>query len=222
MNLFDVIGPIMIGPSSSHTAGAVRLGRLARSLLGEAPSKAVIGLHGSFASTGRGHGTDRALIAGLLGWRTDDASLPNSFAAAAQSGLSFQFETVNLGAEAHPNSVAFALKGKDGAELQTVGCSLGGGRVKITEINAFPLELAGELASLITVHHDRPGVIHAVTGVLASHAVNIAEMRVSRSKKGSLAAMVIETDSEIPAEMVKSVAALPQILSVRALLPISD
>lgn len=222
MNIFDVIGPIMIGPSSSHTAGAVRLGRMARTLLGEPPCEAVIGLHGSFASTGRGHGTDRALIAGLLGWRADDASLPHSFEAAAQNGLAFRFETVNLGAEAHPNSVVFELKGKTGGQLQTCGCSIGGGRIKITEINAFPLELTGEFASLITVHHDRPGVIHAVTGVLASHAVNIAEMRVSRSKKGLLAAMVIETDSEIPAQMVEAVAALPQIVSVRSLLPIID
>lgn len=222
MNIFDVIGPIMIGPSSSHTAGAVRLGRVARSLLGEPVAEAVIGLHGSFASTGRGHGTDRALIAGLLGWRTDDANLPRSFNAAAESGLVFRFETVNLGAEAHPNSVIFDLKGIGGSTLQTLGCSIGGGRVKITEINGFPLELTGELTSLITVHHDRPGVIHSVTGVLASHAVNIAEMRVSRGKKGTLAAMVIETDSEIPPEMVESIGALPQIVSVRTLLPVTD
>lgn len=220
MNLFDVIGPIMIGPSSSHTAGAVRLGRLALALLGEPVREAHIGLHGSFASTGRGHGTDRALIAGLLGWNTDDSRIPHSFEAAAKAGLSFHFETVCLGDDAHPNSVVFALRGKSDGLLRLTGCSLGGGRIKITELNGFPLELTGEFSALITLHHDRPGVIHSVTGVLASRAVNVAEMRVSRRKRGSTAVMVIEVDGAVPQEAVEAVAGLPQIIAVRRLNPI--
>lgn len=220
MNLFDVIGPIMIGPSSSHTAGAVRLGRLALALLGEPVLQADIGLHGSFASTGRGHGTDRALVAGLMGWDTDDARIPRSFDSARETGLIFHFETICLGDDAHPNTVVFALKGKSEGVLRLTGCSVGGGRIKITELNGFALELTGEFAALITLHHDIPGVIHSVTGVLASRAVNIAEMRVSRQKKGSIAAMVIDVDGSVPDDVVTAVADLPRIVSVRRLNPV--
>lgn len=220
MNLFDVIGPIMIGPSSSHTAGAVRLGRLARELLGETVCSADIGLHGSFASTGRGHGTDRALIAGLLGWQTDDPRIPRSFEAAAEAGLDFHFENICLDDDAHPNSVVFALQGKSEGVLRITGCSIGGGRIRVTEINGFPLELSGDFAALVTLHQDRPGVIHSVTGVLAARAVNIAEMRVSRRKRGLTAIMVIDVDGTIPEDTVNEVQKLPLILAVRRLNPI--
>jgi len=219
MNIFDVIGPIMIGPSSSHTAVAVRLGRQGLALLGEPVCEASIGLHGSFASTGRGHGTDRALISGLMGWKTDDTRIPRSYDAARENGLIFHFEILNLGPDAHPNTAVFALKGKTGGVLRMTGCSIGGGRIRVTEINDFPLELTGELASLVTLHQDRPGVIHSVTGILASRSVNIAEMRVSRRKRGTMAAMVIETDSEISAEVVEQISTLPQIIAVRSLPP---
>ena len=222
MNLFDVIGPIMIGPSSSHTAGAVRLGRLARELLGEPVVAADIGLHGSFAQTGKGHGTDRALIAGLLGWQTDDERIPRAFEFAQQAGLSFHFETVWLGDAAHPNTVVFALKGKSEGVLRITGCSVGGGRIRLTEINGFPLELTGDLAALVTLHQDRPGVIHTVTGILASRAVNIAEMRVSRRKRGSTAVMVIDVDGTITDEVVAEVSALPQIFAARRLNPVVE
>ena len=220
MNLLDVIGPIMIGPSSSHTAGAVRLGRLALSLLGEPVRNADIGLHGSFARTGRGHGTDRALVAGLMGWETDDSRIPHSFEAAAKCGLSFHFENVNLGEDAHPNTVVFELKGKAENIVRLSGCSIGGGRVIVNELNGFPLELTGEFAALIAVHHDRPGVIHSVTGILASRAVNIAEMRVSRRKRGSTAMMVIDVDGILPDELVAAVSALPQIIAARIVVPV--
>jgi len=220
MNLFDVIGPIMIGPSSSHTAGAVRLGQLALALLGEPVREAYIGLHGSFASTGRGHGTDKALVAGLMGWNTDDSRIPKSFEAAAAEALSFHFETVCLGDGAHPNTVLFALKGKGEGILRLTGCSVGAGRIKMTELNGFPLELTGEFASLITLHHDRPGVIHSVTGVLASRSVNVAEMRVSRRKRGSTAVMVIDVDGTVPQDVVEAVAGLPQIIAARRLTPV--
>ncbi len=220
MNLFDVIGPIMIGPSSSHTAGAVRLGRLARELLGEPVREAGIGLHGSFARTGKGHGTDRAIIAGLMGWNTDDARIPQSFDFAAQAGLYFHFENVGLGDNAHPNTVVFALQGKSDVVLRITGCSVGGGRIKITEINGFPLELAGDFSALVTLHHDRPGVIHSVTGILAAQAVNVAEMRVSRRKRGSTAIMVIDVDGTVPENILTEVEKLPQIIAARRLNPV--
>ena len=222
MNLFDVIGPVMIGPSSSHTAGAGRLGRLARELLGEPVIAADIGLHGSFARTGKGHGTDRALIAGLLGWQTDDDRIPRAFEFAQQAGLVFHFETICLGDSAHPNTVVFALKGKNDGVLRITGCSVGGGRIRLTEINGFPLELTGDFAALVTLHQDRPGVIHTVTGILAARAVNIAEMRVSRRKRGSTAVMVIDVDGMISDEVVAEVAALPQIFAARRLNPVVE
>ena len=220
MNLFDVIGPIMIGPSSSHTAGAVRLGRLALALLGEPVCEADIGLHGSFASTGRGHGTDRALVAGLMGWDTDDERIPHSFEYANHANFSFHFESVCLGDEVHPNTVVFALKGQNHGVLRLTGCSVGGGRIIMTELNGFPLELTGEFAAVVTLHHDRPGVIHSVTGVLASRSVNVAEMRVSRRKRGSTAVMVIDVDGTVPAGVVEAITNLPQIIAVRRLSPV--
>ena len=222
MNLLDVIGPIMIGPSSSHTAGAVRLGRLALALLGEPVQEANIGFHGSFASTGRGHGTDRALIAGLMGWKTDDPRIPHSFEYAARAGFPFHFETVCLGDDAHPNTVLFALKGKGEGVLRLTGCSIGGGQVRMTELNGFPFELSGEFSTLVTLHHDRPGVIHSVTGVLAARSVNVAEMRVSRRKRGNTAIMVIDADGMIPPEIVAAVADLPHIIAARRLNPVMD
>lgn len=210
----------MIGPSSSHTAGAVRLGRLALELLGEPVREADIGLHGSFARTGKGHGTDRALIAGLMGWKTDDARIPHSYDFAAQAGIVFHFENVCLGDDAHPNTVVFALQGNRDGVLRITGCSVGGGRIKITEINGFPLELTGDFAALVTLHHDRPGVIHSVTGILAAAAVNIAEMRVSRRKRGTTAVMVIDVDGTIPENLVTEVENLPQIIAARHLKPV--
>jgi len=218
LNLYDIIGPVMIGPSSSHTAGAVRLGRMARALLGRMPEEAVVSLHGSFAKTYRGHGTDKAVVAGLLGWDTDDLRIPDSFAAAAASGLDVRFEPVDLGESAHPNSIAFELKdGRGEPPLFMTGCSVGGGRIRVTSVNGFPVELAGEYVTLVILHQDRPGVIHQVTGVLAGHGVNIARMHVSRKKKGDLAVMVLELDQPIEDKELSSLSELSWILSVRKL-----
>lgn len=213
-SLFDIVGPIMIGPSSSHTAGACRLGELARAILGGTPQRARILLHGSFASSGPGHGTDLALVAGLLGMRPDDARIPCAFDLADQNGLAFEFANVDLG-DAHPNTAVFELEAGNGERMRIMGSSLGGGEVVVTEIDAFKVELSGELPALVVEHIDRPGEIAAVTSVLAESGVNVAAMRVSREKRGAGALMIIETDAETDDAALARILAQPGILSVR-------
>jgi len=221
MNLFDVLGPVMIGPSSSHTAGAVRLGRLARLILGEAAAQAIIGLHGSFAQTHKGHGTDVALVAGLLDWNPDDARIPDSFRHAAEAGLDVSFQLIDLGEQAHPNTARLKLTSLSGQTSCVTGCSIGGGRVHITEIDGFALEMSGELPTLLVVHPDRPGAISQVTTVLFEHNVNIAAMRVSRQQKGSTALMVLETDQPINNTVLHALGGLSLVDAVRRIDPLS-
>jgi len=215
MNIFDVIGPVMIGPSSSHTAGAVRLGNLALAILGESVKEAVIGLHGSFAQTYKGHGTDLALAAGLQGWATDDARIPTAFEAIHEAGIGISFEKINLGDLAHPNSVKFWLTGINGKTCKVAGASIGGGRVSINNIDDFPVEFSGEFPAILTMHHDRPGTIALVTSILSTHGVNVAQMRVFRKQKGGLAAMIVETDQPVNDTEVEVISKLPHIESVR-------
>ena len=215
MNIFDVIGPVMIGPSSSHTAGAVRLGKLALAILGEPVKEAVIGLHGSFAQTYKGHGTDLALAAGLQGWATDEARIPKSFESLQQAGITISFKTINLGDLAHPNSVKFWLTGVKGNTCRVTGTSIGGGRVSITNIDDFPVEFSGEFPAILTMHNDRPGAIALVTSILSTHGVNVAQMRVFRKQKGGLAVMIVETDQPVEDAEVIVISKLPHIESVR-------
>ena len=215
MNVFDIIGPVMIGPSSSHTAGAARLGLLAASILGSRPVHADIYLHGSFAETYQGHGTDMALLAGLMGWLPDDERIPEAMDHAGEAGLQYAFHKVDLGNAAHPNTVLFKLTGESGAYCEIVGSSIGGGQVKVTEIDGFPVELTGRLPAILTVHTDTRGVIALVTGTLANAGVNIATMRLFRSNKGGMASMVIECDEAVPQEILNLIGALQQIESVR-------
>lgn len=221
MNIFDIIGPVMVGPSSSHTAGAVRLGNVACAILGEPVVEAVIGLHGSFAQTGRGHGTDLALVAGLMGWTTDDLRIPQAFAYAQEMGLKYSFKTINAGEAAHPNFVKFHLTGRTGSESQVAGASVGGGRVVISEVDGFSLEFTGEFPTILTLHEDRPGAVAEVTGILSKRGVNIAQMRVFRRNKGGLASMVLETDQPVDDSDIAAVAGLPMIRAVRRINAIS-
>lgn len=213
-SLFDVVGPIMIGPSSSHTAGAVRLGALSRAIFGEQPASAHIGLHGSFASTGRGHGTDLALVAGLLGLAPDDSRIPNAFGFASALGLSFDIHDVDLGT-VHPNTAELELLASDGRTMLVRGSSLGGGEVVVSAIDGFDVEISGELPVLVVEHLDRPGEIAAVTRLLAESGVNIAEMTVAREKRGARALMLIETDAEVDIATAERIAQQPGISSVR-------
>ncbi len=215
MNINDIIGPVMIGPSSSHTAGAVRLGLLAASILGGTPVKAEINLHGSFAETYRGHGTDMALLAGLMGWLPDDERIPQAKEYAAQTGLEYSYNKINLGSLAHPNTVQFILTAANGTKCDIIGSSIGGGQVQVTSIDGFPVELTGRLPAILTAHIDTRGVIALVTSNLANAGVNIAGMRVFRSDKGGMASMVIECDDVVAPELINLIGAMPQIQSIR-------
>ncbi len=198
--VFDIVGPIMIGPSSSHTAGAVRLGLMARKILGEKVLKAGIQLHGSFAQTYRGHGTDKALIAGILGFAPDDERIVSALNIAKNQGVAYSFQTIKL-EDAHPNTAIIHLTGETGRVAKVCGASVGGGNIMITNINGYSVELTGEYPALITIHHDKPGVITQVTQILARYAMNIAFMRVSRQNRGESAMMIMELDDE-PADEV--------------------
>lgn len=205
----------MIGPSSSHTAGAVRLGLLARAIFGVTPRTARIGLHGSFASTGRGHGTDLALTAGLLGMRPDDPAIRHATALAAAEGLSVTFSTVDL-SQAHPNTAVFELADETGRQqMRVIGSSLGGGDVVVIGIDDFDVEMTGELPVLLVEHQDRPGEIAAVSSLLAEADVNIASMRVAREARGARAMMIIETDAVVDAPVVGRIAAIPGVAAAR-------
>ena len=208
MNFLDVIGPVMIGPSSSHTAGAARLGRLARACWGNDPLERVtVFLRGSFAFTSRGHGTDKAIVAGLLGMLPDDPGIRTALAAARDKGFPFLLDTENLDG-AHPNSARFSFLGKDGRILEVTGASVGGGSVELQEIDGFSVRISGELPTLVTFHRDTPGVVAAVAALLAKRDINIASMTLHRRARGGLASLVAEMDLEkAPEDFLQSAVA---------------
>ncbi len=176
MGIFDIIGPVMIGPSSSHTAGAARIGKIAREILNDEPVSAEITLYGSFATTGKGHGTDKALVAGLMGYAPDSGTIRDAITTAEERGLSVSFQASSLDM-GHPNVAEIKMKGKSGRMATVVGRSLGGGRVMITEIDGFPVEITGEEYTLLTNHNDVPGIVADVGKILAEEHVNISNMR---------------------------------------------
>lgn len=210
MNIFDIMGPIMVGPSSSHTAGAARIGYLTRKLLGSQPVRAELLLHGSFAATGAGHGTDRALVAGLLGMRPDDARLPRSFELAQEAGMELELGKTALRG-AHPNTVLLRVWDKAGKTTEVVASSLGGGRVQVCSIDGLEARFTGEAPTLIIRNQDRPGMVAEVTGVLSRREVNIATMQLYRDMRGGLAVMVIESDQPIWDAAVEELRARPGI-----------
>ncbi len=213
MTIFDIMGPIMVGPSSSHTAGAARIGYLTRKLLGDEPRRAELLLHGSFAATGAGHGTDRALVAGLLGMRPDDARLPRAFELARAAGMEVSLgRTVLRGA--HPNSVLLKVEDASGRRLEVTASSLGGGRVQVCAIDGLEARFTGEMPTLIIRNQDRPGMVAEVTGVLSRRKVNIAAMQLYRNMRGGLAVMVIESDQPIWAAAAEELRACPGIEQV--------
>ena len=218
MNLFDIMGPVMVGPSSSHTAGAVRIGRMARALLGQEPAKARLLLHGSFASTGEGHGTHRALIAGLLGLATDDSRVPESYALAQERGLNFTFGTCTL-RDVHPNSVLIELEGDRGGHLEVGASSPGGGRIRVFRVDGLDTSFTGELPTLVVHNSDQPGCVSQVSKVLADRGINLATLQLNRGGRGGSAVMVIECDQPIPSEVTEEVRALPGILRVTRYTP---
>ena len=218
MYLFDILGPIMVGPSSSHTAGAVRIGNMARALLGQQPVRATLLLHGSFASTGKGHGTHQALVAGLLGLAPDDARVPTSFDLARDAGLAFFFDTVTL-RDAHPNSVLITLDGADGRSLEVGAASLGGGRIRVFQLDGLGCSFTGELPTLVVHNTDQPGCVSQVTGVLARRGLNVATLQLNRGGRGGSAVMVIECDNVIYEQAAEEIRTLPGILRVTRYTP---
>lgn len=213
MNLFDILGPVMVGPSSSHTAGAVRIGYIASRLLQDKLIKAEIYLHGSFATTGAGHGTDKALIAGLLGMKPDDIRIPDSFQIAKEQGLSFSFGNKTI-KDAHPNTALLLLTGESGRTLEVQAASIGGGRIMIQKLDGIEVNFSSEKPTLIVHNLDQPGHVAEVTSMLSHKSVNIATMQLYRDKRGGYAVMVLETDQGIPKEAISWLAHLEGILKV--------
>lgn len=207
LDIFDILGPVMVGPSSSHTAGAVRIGRMARTLLGEQPVKVKIGLHGSFAETGQGHGTDRALVAGLLGMKPDDLEIPRSFELAAERGMEFSFETVQL-REAHPNTAVLTVQGDGGDKLTVQAASTGGGRIRVDRLNGVEVSFTGAFNTLVIHHQDVAGELSRITNELAVGGVNIANMSLCRNRRGGDVLTIIETDHKLQADIVQRIGSL--------------
>lgn len=203
----------MVGPSSSHTAGAVRIGLITRKLLGRPPVRSELLLHGSFAATGKGHGTDRALVAGLLGMGPDDPDIPRSFALAERAGLLVRIGSVVLRG-AHPNSVLLKVEDERGNTLEVNASSLGGGRVRVNAIDGLDASFTGDYPTLIIRNEDRPGAVAEVSAILSRRKVNIATMQLYRNMRGGLAVMVMESDQDIWQEAVEELRSCPGIVRV--------
>jgi len=211
-SVFDIIGPVMIGPSSSHTAGAARIGRVARSLFGREPKWANISLYGSFAKTYKGHGTDVAMVGGLLDFDTDDTRIIDAIEIAKQKGMKLRFIEEDAITD-HPNTARIIIGDQHG-ELELVGISIGGGKIEIIELNGFELKLSGNHPAILVVHNDRFGAIAGVANILAKYELNIGHMEVARKDVGKIALMTIEVDQNIDNKILTELEQLPNILKV--------
>jgi L-serine dehydratase len=213
LSAFDVIGPVMVGPSSSHTAGAARIGLIARRLLGATPHRARIGLHGSFAATGKGHATDRALVAGLLGESPDSASLPTALERAPAAGLVVEFSPLDLGDLAHPNTAQLELE-SPGRSLNLTAASLGGGVVVLLALDGHTVHCHCARPTLVSWHTDRAGYLAALTATLAYATVNITTISTTRKNRGGEALTVVEIDGVFPPSVMTIVAAMDGVSRV--------
>lgn len=210
MDVFDIIGPIMIGPSSSHTAGACRIGKYARSILDEDVQTAEIYFSGSFAKTYRGHGTDKAIVAGLMGMDTDDLRIRNSLELAKDAGMDYVFIPTQID-DAHPNTVLLKITGVSGKYWEVEGASIGGGRISIRRINGTPVDISGDATTLLVYHLDTPGMISDVTSILARNGVNIGKFELRRAVKGGEAVMVIEIDGDMDDSINDAIRSFPNV-----------
>jgi len=216
ISVFEVVGPLMIGPSSSHTAGAARLARAAAVIV-DAPIKRVsFGLHGSFAKTYKGHGTDIALVAGVLGIKEDDERLKCAFAIAKERNLFFDFYEVEL-EDVHENSVLMTFILEDNSVREIIGSSIGGGQILIKRIDGFDTDLSLNSSTLVIRQEDKVGVINEISKVLAQYWINIGVMTVKRNERGAQACCIIETDSFIPKEVVEGLKRIEYVISVQAI-----
>lgn len=221
VGVFDILGPIMVGPSSSHTAGAARLAKVARSIAGDDIKSVVFLLHGSFAKTYKGHGTDRALVAGILGMEPSDDRLRYSLDMAKELGLHIEFKETDLG-DVHPNTVKFLMKTTKGDDCIVMGSSIGGGSIIIIEVNGNSVEFTGDYPTLIISHMDVPGSVSKVTSILYFEGINIAYMKVFRSQKGKLATMVFEVDHKINSHTIDQIMDIESIVKVVNINPITE
>lgn len=207
IGIFDVLGPIMIGPSSSHTAGAARLGKIARTIVNKPIKDVTFLLHGSFKETYKGHGTDRALVAGILGMMPDDERLRDALLIAEKEGLEVHFLPADLG-QVHPNTVKILMTDCDDINWEVLGSSIGGGLVEIYEINGNKVKITGEYPTIITCHDDIPGTVSKVSTLFYDNDINIAHMTLVRSQKGKYATMTFEVDNNVSEELIAAIKAV--------------
>lgn len=207
IGIFDVLGPIMIGPSSSHTAGAARLGKIARTIVNKPIKDVTFLLHGSFKETYKGHGTDRALVAGILGMMPDDERLRDALLIAEKEGLEVHFLPADLG-QVHPNTVKILMTDCDDINWEVLGSSIGGGLVEIYEINGNKVKITGEYPTIITCHDDIPGTVSKVSTLFYDNDINIAHMTLVRSQKGKDATMTFEVDNNVSEELIATIKAV--------------
>jgi L-serine dehydratase len=214
ISIFDIIGPIMIGPSSSHTAGAAKLARVAAAIVNKPFMRVEFGLHGSFSKTGLGHGTDKALLAGVMGIREDDRRIREVYGIASERGLQYNFYEIDLG-DVHENSVRIVFFHTDGTESNITGSSIGGGRIIINDLNGFKMDVSAEQPTLVVRHYDKKGVLNNITQLLSREDINIGVLRLTREEKGGEATTIIETDSEMSAELLDNIKKLNNIIEAR-------
>lgn len=219
MNVFHIIGPVMIGPSSSHTGGADRIGRMARALIKGNPVKAEITLHGSFAQTYKGHGTDKAIVAGILGMAPDDAGIKTSLETAKKKGLEIVIKTAEIPG-AHPNTAIITLTDDLGKTVVIQGSSIGGGNIVITKINSLNVNITGQHASVIVLHNDVSGTIASVTTLLAKNQINVTNFVVNREKKGGQAVMTFEVDGNISDDLKYQIDKLDNVINTIIISPV--
>lgn len=214
--VFDILGPIMIGPSSSHTAGAARLGKVSKDIVRSDFNSVTFYLHGSFAKTYEGHGTDRALVGGILGMEPDDEGIINALETAREKGLDIVFKEANLG-YTHPNTVKIVFGYENGEDYYIVGSSIGGGNIIITDINGTLIEFTGEFPTLLIKYADTKGAINRITSVISEKEINIASLKVSRDD--NIATMVLEADSPIEPEVIENINKLKEIMNIISINP---
>jgi L-serine dehydratase len=214
-SVFDIIGPIMVGPSSSHTAGAARIGRVAHRLFGRKPKQAIVTFYGSFAKTYQGHGSDVATIAGILDFETSDLRLKDSLVIAQNEGMEVILQTSDVLTE-HPNTARIRLSDEN-ESIEIVGVSIGGGKIEVLEINGFSCQLGFDSPTLLILHEDRFGMIAAVAKVLTEQRINVGLMEVSRHDRGARALMALETDAPVSHEVMEKIRKIPHIFDVSLL-----
>ena len=210
---FDILGPNMIGPSSSHTAGALRIAFVAGRMV-EKPAAVKFVLYGSFARTYHGHGTDRALVGGILGYHPDDERIRNSFELANKAGLKYEFQENFTDKEIYPNTVDIYVTGEDGSVMSLRGKSIGGGNAVITRLNGVDVELTGNYSTLVVEHHDKKGTLARVATVLSDYDLNIGSLRLYRESKGKMAYAIIEVDTNVSSQALNALRSVEAVVNV--------